>query len=25
MLEEIHDHYDRTGRIADMVIYRPKG
>jgi hypothetical protein len=25
MLEEIHDHYDRTGHIADMVIYRPKG
>ncbi len=25
MLEEIHDHYQRTDRIADMVIYRPKG
>jgi hypothetical protein len=25
MLEEIHEHYQRTDRIADMVIYRPKG
>jgi len=25
MLEEIRDHYERTGRVADMVIYRPKG
>jgi hypothetical protein len=24
MLEEIRDHYERQGRIADMVIYRPK-
>jgi hypothetical protein len=24
MLEEIHTHYERTGRVADMVIYRPK-
>ncbi len=24
MLEEIHAHYERTDRIADMVIYRPK-
>jgi hypothetical protein len=24
MLEEIHAHYERTGRVADMVIYRPK-
>ena len=25
MLREIRNHYERTGRIADMVIYRPKG
>ena len=25
MLEEIHDHYQRTDRLADMVIYRPRG
>ena len=25
MLEEIRDHYERKGRVADMVIYRPKG
>ena len=25
MLEEIGNHYERTGRVADMVIYRPKG
>jgi len=24
MLGEIRDHYERTGRVADMVIYRPK-
>jgi hypothetical protein len=24
MLEEIRNHYERTGRVADMVIYRPK-
>jgi Dolichyl-phosphate-mannose-protein mannosyltransferase len=24
MLEEINDHYQRTDRIADMVIYRPR-
>jgi hypothetical protein len=24
MLEEIHDHYERKDRIADMVIYRPR-
>ena len=24
MLEEIHDHYQRTDRLADMVIYRPR-
>jgi hypothetical protein len=24
MLEAIHDHYERTDRIADMVIYRPR-
>ena len=24
MLEEIRDHYERKGRVADMVIYRPK-
>jgi len=24
MLEEIGNHYERTGRVADMVIYRPK-
>jgi hypothetical protein len=24
MLEEIRDQYERTGRVADMVIYRPK-
>lgn len=24
MLEEIHDHYERTDRIADMIIYRPR-
>jgi hypothetical protein len=24
MLEEIHDHYERKNRIADMVIYRPQ-
>ena len=24
MLEEIRDHYERTGRVADMVIYRPR-
>jgi hypothetical protein len=24
MLEEIHGHYERTGRLADMVIYRPR-
>jgi hypothetical protein len=24
MLEEIHDHYERTDRLADMVVYRPR-
>ena len=24
MLEEIHDNYQRTDRVADMVIYRPR-
>src|SRR5215204_6586273 len=24
MLEEIHDNYERTDRVADMVIYRPR-
>ena len=24
MLEEIHGHYQRTDRLADMVIYRPR-
>jgi hypothetical protein len=24
MLEEIRNHYERQGRIADMVIYQPK-
>jgi hypothetical protein len=24
MLEEIHDSYQRTDRVADMVIYRPR-
>ena len=23
MLEEIHDNYEKTDRVADMVIYRP--
>jgi hypothetical protein len=24
MLEEIHDNYEKTDRVADMVIYRPR-
>jgi hypothetical protein len=24
MLEEIHDHYQRTDRLADMLVYRPR-
>ena len=25
MLKEIHEHYEKTDRLADMVVYRPKG